>query len=291
MAELPTVPVSLRVHLAHATVQAIADEAGVDLLHLKGPAVDPLLRPQGRSSVDADVLVRPAHLDRLLGGLERHGWQQVTTLQSGGLVEHSTNWYHGELGQMDIHVRFPGIQVTPARAFDLLWEGRGVQDIAHRPCVVPGLTAQRVVLLLHAARSVRSSADDITTAWAEATASEQAEVLALAKALRAEVALSVATGTLEDYRDRPEYALWRLYADGATTTTGFRRMAAEIKAAPDGSRLAHVRVVGYVLAALTGMPQRLAAGMGRKATPAEVVAGYATFLRRGADVLRRPRGR
>lgn len=290
MAELPTVPVGLRVHLAHATVQAIADEAGVDLLHLKGPAVDPVLRPDGRDSADADVLVRPAHLKRFLAGLKRHGWQQVTTLRSGGLVEHSTNWYHGELGQMDIHVRFPGIQVTPARAFELLWEGRGTQDIAHRPCVVPGLTAQRVVLLLHAARDLRNYATDVASAWAGASASEQEAVVALAKALRAEVALSVATGTLEEYRDRPEYALWRLYADHATTTSGFRRMAAEIKAAPDGSRLAHVRVVGYVLAALVGMPQRLAAGMGRKATPGEVVAGYATFLRRGADLLRRPRG-
>lgn len=155
--------------------------------------------------------------------------------------------------------------------------------------MVPGLTAQRVVLLLHAARSVRQYGDDITTAWSDATAAERADVLALARALQAEVALSVATGQLEEYRDRPEYALWRLYADGATTTTGFRRMAAEIKAAPAGSRLARVRVIGYVLAALVGMPQRLANGMGRKATPREVASGYLTFLRRGGDVLKRPR--
>ena len=45
-----------------------------------------------------------------------------------------------------------------------------------------------------------------------------------------------------------------------------------------------------VLAALVSMPQRLAAGMGRKATPGEVVVGHATFLSRGADLLRRPRG-
>mgnify|MGYP003374684041 CR=1 FL=1 len=34
------IPVLLRVRLAHAVVQAIADECGADLLHIKGPAVD-----------------------------------------------------------------------------------------------------------------------------------------------------------------------------------------------------------------------------------------------------------
>ena len=37
MSELPTLPVPLRVHLAHATVQAIADQAQADILHIKGP--------------------------------------------------------------------------------------------------------------------------------------------------------------------------------------------------------------------------------------------------------------
>lgn len=144
MAELPTVPVLLRVHLAHATVQAIADEVDADVLHIKGPAVDPMLRPKGRASADADVLVRPSHLMRLTAGLTRYGWRQVTTLSTGGLIEHSTNWYQGELGQLDVHVRFPGIGVAPNEAFEVLWRERALRRVAHRPCVVPGLVAQRV---------------------------------------------------------------------------------------------------------------------------------------------------
>lgn len=135
MTELPTIPFTLRVHLAHATLQAIAEECGADVLHIKGPAVDPSLRPEGRASVDADVLVRPAHLKRLLRGLKQSGWKQVTTLRSGGVVEHSTNWYHGALGQVDVHVRFPGIQIEPERAFHRLWEGSGQQR--HRIPAVP----------------------------------------------------------------------------------------------------------------------------------------------------------
>ena len=286
MSDLPTVPVRLRVHLAHATVQAIAHEVGADILHIKGPAVDPTLRPEGRASADADVLVRPHHLTRLLAGLTQHGWQQVTTLRSRGLVEHSTNWYHGELGQMDVHVRFPGIQVTPDRAFGLLWRDRGMREIAHRPCVVPGMVAQRLVLLLHAARDMVNYSADVATAWGNASDREREEVRALSRDLHAEVALAVALGQLEDYRSWPEYDLWRLYADGTMTTSGFRRLRAEIRARPAGYRMAHIRVIAYAVSAVVRVPQRLAVQLARQPTVSEIRAGYVVLLRRGADVVR-----
>lgn len=284
MAELPTVPVLLRVHLAHATVQAIADEAGVDVLHIKGPAVAPSLRPEGRASVDADVLVRPAQLASLQAGLQRHGWQQVTKLRSGGLVEHSTNWYHPELGQLDVHVRFPGIQVEAGRAFDVLWRGRGTQQIAHRACVVPGVVAHRLILLLHAARDLERYASDVDLAWEQASEDERTQLKRLAQEMRAEVALAAATGRLEAYRDRPEYALWRLYSDGTVTTAGFRRVIAEVRAAPDGIDRPRLRVTRYVLHALVFMPRRLASQSGNKASWREIGSAYRTFLRRGRDL-------
>lgn len=288
MPELPTVPVLLRVHLAHATVQAIADEAGVDVLHIKGPAVAPALRPEGRASVDADVLVRPAHLVLLQSGLQLHGWQQVTKLRSGGLVEHSTNWYHPELGQLDVHVRFPGIQVEAGRAFDVLWRDSRTQQIAHRVCVVPAMGAQRLILLLHAARDLPRYASDVDLAWGRASEDERMQLQRLAEELRAEVAVAAATGRLETYRDRPEYALWRLYSEGAVTTAGFRRVIAEVRAAPDGIDRPRLRVTGYVLHALVFMPRRLASQSGNKASWREIGSAYRTFLRRGSD-LARPR--
>lgn len=229
MSDLPTVPVTLRVRLAHAAVQAIADVVGADILHIKGPSVDPALRPEGRASMDADVLVRPAHLKRFFAGLKEYGWQQMKVLRSRGLVEHSMNWYQGELGQMDVHVRFPGIQADPAGAFEQLWMARSVQQIGHQPCVVPDVVAQRLVLLLHAAREVGHNDADVTVAWHAASPAAKDAVRALARELDAEVALAVATGNLEEYRDRPEYDLWRLFADGDITTSGFRRINKEIK--------------------------------------------------------------
>lgn len=286
MPDLPTVPVKVRVHLAHATVEAIAAGVGADVLHIKGPAVDASLRPEGTASMDADVLVRPSQLDRFLAALRRYGWQEVKPLTSGGLVQHSTNWFHDMLGQLDVHVRFPGVQVAPELAFDALWSGRGSHEIAHRLCTVPSITGQRLLLLLHAARHVPSHADDISAAWTQASSAAQADVLALARRLDAEVALSVAIGDIEQYRERPEYELWRLYADGETTSTGFRRLRAEIKATPAGFKRVRFRTIGYAFSVLLRTPQRLKAGLGRKPTRVELSSSYAAFFKRSADLLK-----
>ncbi|AQP45771.1 nucleotidyltransferase family protein [Tessaracoccus flavus] len=289
MAELPTLPIPLRVHLAHATVQAIADEASADVLHIKGPAVAPALRPEGRSSADADVLIRPAHLHRLLSGLRRHGWHQVTGLHSTDLIRHSTNWYHPQLGQLDVHVRFPGIQAPAERAFDVLWRERGQQNVAGRPCVVPSVTGQRLILLLHAARSLQANAADIRAAWRTASDAERGQTLALARELQAEVALASATGDLDQYRDRPEYALWQLYAENRTTTTGFRRIAAELKAAPADLRFVRLRLGWYAAGVVVRTPQRLTADLARRPTLREVAAAYGQLVRRGRDLVVRRR--
>lgn len=283
MTELPTIPVTLRVHLAHATLQAIAEECGADVLHIKGPAVDPALRPEGRGSVDADVLVRPANLKRLLDGLRRHGWQEVTRLTSGGVVEHSTNWYHGALGQVDVHVRFPGIQIEPERAFDRLWEGRGTQSIASRSCTVPDLEGQRLILLLHAARGERDA--DVEVAWTNLAEADRDRVSALATELSADVAFAAATGRLEAFRDRPEYGLWRLFASGEYATGVLAAMAAHAKAAPAGANRVHLRTVRHMLHLVQEKRTRLAAQLNREPTRVEVVDAYLKMLRRGPDEL------
>lgn len=115
MAELPPIPLILRTRLAHATLQAIADSCGADILHIKGAAVDASLLPTKpdspadatleeralpRLSADADVLVRPANLKRFQTALKRYGWQRKTRLYSGGAVQHSEDWWHPELGRV-----------------------------------------------------------------------------------------------------------------------------------------------------------------------------------------------
>lgn len=285
MAEPLQVPVRVRIHLAHATVQAIADEARADVLHIKGPTAHESLRPKRRSSVDADVLVRPAHLDGFLQGLKNNGWTQMTMMRSGGLVEHSTNWFHPQLGQMDVHIRFPGIQVDAGTAFDALWRDRQAVRVAQRNCTVPGLTAQRLILLLHAARGLSRHGDDVHHSWEEASRTDREAVVAMAEELRAQVALAAATGLLDEYRDQPEYDLWRLYVDETITKAGFKRIAAEIKAAPDGISHPRLRVIRYALGAFSSMPRRVSNVTGRRASLKEVASAYKTFIRRGRDTF------
>lgn len=247
MGDLPTLPVAIRVHLAHAVLQGVADSCGAEVLHIKGPAVSTTIRPSGRRSEDADVLVRPSHLDRLAGAMESYGWQRVTKLRNK-LAQHSEVWYHPQLGQADVHARFPGIRIHAEEAFDLLWRARGSIEIAHQSCVVPSRVAQRVIVLLHAARSPQVHQDDVAHAWHDASESEREAVLALTRALDAEVALAVVLGALDDYRDRPEHALWQQYADGTLATRPFRLLRSQFQATrgkpvTDRTRLIAVHVV------------------------------------------------
>lgn len=282
--ELTTLPVRLRVHLAHATVQAIADEARADVLHIKGPAADPALRPEARTSADADVIVRPSHLKRLLRGLKRRGWVKVTSLNSGGLVEHSTNWYHAQLGQLDVHVRFPGIQIEGERAFDHLWCDSSTLEIAHRPCRVPDPSAQRLLLLLHAARNVRRCAADIRVGWDEATNTQRVSAKSRALELRAELALAAATGQLDEYRDRPEYSLWHNFADRKANDVELWNFF--VQAAPDGIRSAGWYAFRYFLSVIVFLPKRLRRRLNRPPSAHEILEGYAGVTRAALKRLR-----
>ena len=62
-----------RVQLGHAALQVVVDGADVDVLHIKGPALDRSLTPGPRYSTDADLLVRHSKVPllQLYQALER----------------------------------------------------------------------------------------------------------------------------------------------------------------------------------------------------------------------------
>lgn len=224
------VAVPIRVHLAHAAVQYIADECGADLLHVKGPALDErLLRPtltvgasaegdaparrRPRLSSDADVLVRPSHVVAFIEALRRHNWDVVAQFETGSIFEHAATLWNSHLGHVDVHRRFPGIRLDPAVAFENMWADRTIIEIAHRPCAVPSVDVQRLILLLHSARGGGPSHPDAFV-WKDATQDERDRCQTLATAFDAEVALAAATGRLDEYADDPTASLWRIMAAG-----------------------------------------------------------------------------
>ena len=218
-------PLGARVHLAHAVVEKLAADADVDVLHLKGAAFLPDLRPPGRRSSDVDVLVRPSHLHRLIFALESIGWEQRTDFATGSVFAHAANWWHDYWGWVDVHVIWPGVTIDPEQAYDVLAATAVRHPIAHIPCPAPDRTGQLLVLVLHAARSIGST--DADYAWSRADESERAQVRALAATLRAEVALAAGLGELENFRHDPTYALWRHVSTGGSRLDEWRaRLAA-----------------------------------------------------------------
>lgn len=238
--ELPT---SAGVSFAHAAVQVIAVGRVIDVLHIKGPAVRNLILAEdtlddaasghfteklvARRSIDADVLVRPSQVERFLEAVGQHGWRLSVPFADGSTFEHAATLVHPSLAPVDVHRRFPGVGLDPEEAFDRLWRDHSTQAIAGIDSWTPSVAAQRLILLLNAARG-GSNHDDRDVAWNRATAGEQEEVREIARELRADVALAAATGHLEEYADRREHDLWELLSAGAGTP--FQRWRARIRA-------------------------------------------------------------
>lgn len=265
---------------AHAACQAVADAHRIDLLHIKGPAVDPSI-PRPNRGTDADVLVRPEHVAAFLGALALHGWHTVTTFDSGSPFGHAATLRHEEWGYVDVHRHFPGITVPATRAFDVLWASRGVLPIASRPCPVPATTAQRVLLVLNAARSSGRKQDDVETAWRHACPEEQAAVRTLVGELGADVAFAAGIGELERFSGVREYDLWRVSSQGGTRV---EEWLARAKAAPDP--YSSVRVL---LRAVSVNTDHLRAVLGRPPTRREVAHEFFARPLRGLVELRRVR--
>ena len=240
-------PLLAGVPLAAATLQVIADDAGVDVLHIKGAAVDDALlarrtvtdletgavttRLVPRSSVDADVLVRPSHVKRFFAAMSAHRWTMVYRFEDGSAFEHASTWIRPGVCHADIHRTFPGIGLPAEQAFDVLWADHHTIDLAGHPCAVPSLAGQRLILILHAVRGGDLTSRDIELAWTDAPADERAAVDALAARLHAQVALAAGTGRLEEHRDDRAYPLWKALSGGDTSRTLL--WWARVRAQPD----------------------------------------------------------
>ncbi len=231
------VPLSVRVQLCHAVVETLARDVGVDLLHLKGPALLPGLRSPGRVSSDADVLVRPGHVERFERALATHGWERWSGFDSGSAFHHAANWFHEHWGYVDVHATWPGPQVSPEAVFAEFSAGDHTQEIAHVPCRVPDRTAQILILVLHAGRTSYAGSD-VHTAWHQSSEEDRLQVLRLADRLRARTGVAAGLGEIDTVTDDPTADLWRYYAYGGSRLDEWR---ARLRAAP--TRRAALRVL------------------------------------------------
>jgi hypothetical protein len=289
-----TLPVTVGVQFAHATLQVLAEDGGIDLLHIKGPAVDTSLlalrQPDEshaddavaetvpRRSVDADVLVRPSHVPRLFDAMHAHDWTTLYRFEDGSAFEHASTMSHPFLALVDVHRRFPGITGDAETAFDRLWADHHTATIGGYPCAVPSVTAQRLVLILHAARGGQLQHTDIRRSWTDASDDERAAVQRLADEVGAEVALAAGTGRLHEYEGAHDYELWLALSTRESARP--RVWWARVRAAP--STRAAVRTAVRLL---VPNPHRMEVTLGRPPTTRELARAYVERARWGGREL------
>ena len=210
------IPLRVRLRLGRAAVQTIAEGAGADILHIKGDAVVPELRPHLRAGTDIDILVRPAHVSGLDRALRNHGWSVYSTFANGSPFGHAQTYTHPFWGYVDVHRLFPGIGLEPAIAFARLWRGRTSMDFARKECPVPGRAEQAAILVLNAARGRSGSSHDLPTIWFDASAPERALIESVVTDLDARTAFDAAIGQLDRHHGERDYRLWKAVSQGGT---------------------------------------------------------------------------
>lgn len=219
-----SMPMKQAVNLAHALCQAVADEAGVRALFLKGPtAAMQGLRSSSHVSGDVDALCVPADRDAMEAGLRARGWRlRPVSTAAREFTTHSVTFIHDSWPcDIDLHTTFPGMLADPVTTFDALWERREEHLLAGVPVMTPDRVAQFLILVLHGLRSpgLVRNAQEIERARSmyrsELTDCERA-------ALRELVARTESAEPTQDFfrsvgdpvevpsRPSPSYALWQL---------------------------------------------------------------------------------
>lgn len=151
-----SMPMKQGVSLAHALCQAIADEAGVRALFLKGPVAGQQgLRSPDHPSGDVDMLCLPADRPVMEAGLRARGWRlRPVSTAAREFTTHSLTFIHDSWPcDIDLHTSFPGMLADSATAFEALWSHREEHPFAGVPAMTPDRSAQFLILLLHGLRS------------------------------------------------------------------------------------------------------------------------------------------
>lgn len=224
MLDTESMPMQQSVNLATALCQAVADEAGVRVLFLKGPtAARQGLRSESHVSGDVDVLCLPGDRDAMEAGLRARGWRlRPVSTAAREFTTHSITFIHDRWPcDIDLHTTFPGMLAEPATNFEALWSRREEHRLAGVPIMTPDRSAQFLILLLHGlrapdlARNVQQIEAARTTYNSQLTQDERAAVRQLVVETRAAEPTqgffrSVGDPVEVPSRPSADYALWQL---------------------------------------------------------------------------------
>jgi hypothetical protein len=229
-----TVSSSAWIELLHAELCWALARADVDVLVLKGPSLRLWLYPEGRDSLDVDLLVRPADWAQAVDVLRARGFTASHAGRGPGETsDHSEEFHRVDPGlgghSVDLHRYFPGIEATPEVAFGVLWRARAPGCVGGVDVWFPDLAARTLLAALHAARDPYSAkaTEDLRRAAAQLQPATAAGLIDLAEQLQARGALRAGLETQPSTRDLVEQLglqgvevpdEWRLRSEGAGLT-------------------------------------------------------------------------
>ncbi|WP_290217848.1 nucleotidyltransferase family protein [Corynebacterium atrinae] len=148
-------PLADRIRLAHASVEYLANQLEIRLIHFKGPlaALAFPSRPSGMG--DVDILVDPARLLELVEALKSEGWQANEEPLYPELT-HALTISDSACFRctFDLHVRYPGITLGDQDAFEILWKHRTRLMLAGHRLFTLDKPAHALILLLESARNM-----------------------------------------------------------------------------------------------------------------------------------------
>ena len=200
-----------------AATQHVAEGVGIRLLHLKGPSAEAVLG-LARTYSDVDVLVHPRDWARFLRGMKQAGFE-VPHADRVPARGHSVDLLSPHWGaSVDVHHRFPGIEIDAGQAFDLLWSERTLVEVGGRPCATPGRVPHAVILGLHAARSPRGGEKWLEgeRAWELLSHQEREQARQLVFRLQAQRAMGTRWGEFAGFVDDDVRRLWEALAQRDT---------------------------------------------------------------------------
>lgn len=147
--------VSEGVLLGHALVARVAEDLGVRVFFIKGPASVQLGLRRPKISNDVDVFVAPDDLDLLLDGLRERGWRErPVDPDSRAFPKHSVTVDHPDWPCcVDVHYRFPGMEKDAGECFELIWVHTQALSLTGQQVRVPTKALGIVILALHALRT------------------------------------------------------------------------------------------------------------------------------------------
>lgn len=139
--------------LVYALLARVAALHSIDVFFIKGPTLYAQGLREREHSGDVDCWVRPGDDLRLADAMREWGWTPLLSPFTGTGVTHSLTLAAGEWGcAIDVHTRYPGIDLARESAFDLVMAESEPRVFAGTVCATPRLAVHGVIAALHSVR-------------------------------------------------------------------------------------------------------------------------------------------